>query len=132
MPSKVYSQVTEGIRVNVGSTYIQDESSPKHSYYVFAYRVEIINESPYEVQLLSRCWHILDGIGSQRTVTGEGVVGKQPFIPPGGQHTYVSGSHFQTPIGEMWGHYIMERQTDGARLKVKIPPFMMMVPYLNN
>lgn len=132
MPSKVYSQVTEGIRINVGSAYIKDESSPKHNYYVFAYRVEIVNESAFEVQLLTRRWDIVDGVGGKRLVEGEGVVGKQPIIAPGDSHCYISGSHFQTPIGKMLGHYIMERKIDGMLLAVKIPPFVMMVPYLNN
>lgn len=132
MASPLSSKVTEGIRVNVRSVYVNDESSPKHRYYVFAYQVEIINESAYAVQLLRREWHIVDGVGSYRRVEGEGVVGKQPHIAPGQQHTYVSGSHFQTPIGKMSGYYEMERQIDGARLRVQIPPFVMMVPCLNN
>ena len=118
--------------MSVRSAYMKDESSPKHHYYVFAYQVEIINESGYEVQLLSREWSIVDGIGSERRVEGDGVVGKQPLIAPGQQHTYVSGSHFQTPIGKMSGCYIMRRQLDGAHLRVQIPPFVLMVPYLNN
>jgi ApaG protein len=132
MASQLSSIVTEGIRVNVRSVYVKDESSPKHRYYVFAYQVEIINESAYDVQLLHREWHIVDGVGSHRSVEGEGVVGKQPFISPGQKHAYVSGSHFQTPIGKMSGYYLMERQIDGARLRIKIPPFVMMVPFLNN
>lgn len=132
MASHVSSKITEGIRVNVRSTYVKDESSPKHRYYVFAYQVEIVNESPYDIQLLSREWHIVDGVGSQRIVEGEGVVGKQPYIAPGHSHRYVSGSHFQTPIGKMYGYYIVERQLDQAKLRIQIPPFVMMVPFLNN
>jgi len=132
MASNLSSKVTEGIRVNVRSAYVKDESSPQHHYYVFAYQVEIINESSYEVQLLSRTWHIVDGRGSNRVVEGDGVVGKQPFIEPGGKHTYVSGSHFQTPIGKMYGTYTMQRQIDGSLIEVQIPPFVMTVPYLNN
>ncbi|MEL6654465.1 MAG: Co2+/Mg2+ efflux protein ApaG [Bacteroidota bacterium] len=131
MESNLYSKVTSGIRVNVRSAYIRDESSPKHHYYVFAYQVEIINESNRGVQLLSREWHITDGVGSKRVVKGEGVVGKQPFIAPGETHRYVSGCHFQTHIGKMEGHYYMQWQ-DGSALEVQIPPFTMLVPYLNN
>ena len=132
MASQLSSKVTEGIRVNVRSVYVKDESSPKHRYFVFAYQVEIINESAYEVQLLRREWHIVDGVGSRREVEGEGVVGKQPIIPPGQRHCYVSGSHFQTPIGKMAGYYLMERTIDAAPLRVQIPPFVMMVPFLHN
>ncbi len=132
MAPKVYSQVTEGIRVNVGTAYAKDESSPKHHYFVFAYRVEIVNESAFEVQLLTRRWDIVDGVGKSRIVEGDGVIGKQPVIAPGKRYSYISGSHFQTPIGKMSGHYIMERKIDGEQIQVQIPPFMMMVPYLNN
>lgn len=132
MASNLSSTVTEGIRVNVRTAYIKDESSPKHNYYVFAYQVEIINESAYSVQLLSREWHIVNGVGHRRIVQGEGVVGKQPHIAPGETHRYVSGSHFQTPLGRMSGFYSMVRKVDGTVIDVQIPPFTMMVPYLNN
>ncbi|MFK7921131.1 MAG: Co2+/Mg2+ efflux protein ApaG [Bacteroidia bacterium] len=131
MESKLSSKTTSGIRVNVRSAYIRDESSPKHHYYVFAYQVEIINESAQSVQLISREWHITDGIGVKRIVQGEGVIGKQPHIAPGETHRYVSGCHFQTSVGKMEGHYNMLRQ-DGSNLKVQIPPFTMLVPHLNN
>ena len=132
MSSNLSSKITEGIRVNVRSAYARDESSPTHQYYMFVYQVEIVNESDYNVQLLSREWHITDAYGVKRTVKGEGVVGKTPIIPPGESHRYVSGSHFQSPIGKMQGYYNMIRKEDGANLRVEIPPFVMTVPYLNN
>ena len=132
MFSEISSKVTDGIRVNIRTTYVKDESSPKHHYYVFAYQVEIINESPYEVQLVSREWHILDGYGNTRVVEGEGVVGKKPLISPGETHQYISGSHFQTPVGKMSGYYHMIRSMDQAAIKVEIPPFTMISPFLHN
>ena len=132
MASQIVSTITEGIRVNVRTAYVKDESSPKHQYFVFAYEIEIINESLYKVQLLSREWHITDGYGFKRMVKGEGVIGKKPVISPGETHQYVSGSHFKTPIGKMNGHYIMEREIDGQLIKVNIPPFTMIVPFLDN
>jgi ApaG protein len=132
MDSQLSSKITNGIRVTVRTAYMQDESSPRHHYYVFAYKVEIANESAYSVQLISREWHIVDGHGEKRFVQGEGVVGKQPTIKPGETHTYVSGCHFTTPIGKMSGDYLMERKVDQAPVRVEIPPFTMMVPYLDN
>lgn len=132
MTSDLSSQITEGIRVTVRTKYVQDESSPKHLYFVFAYQVEITNESAYSVQLLEREWHIVDGLGEKRWVQGEGVIGKQPVIEPGQSHQYVSGCHFPTAIGKMFGHYLMKRQVDGSTFEVEIPPFVMMVPYLEN
>ena len=132
MPSNLSSQITEGIRINVRTAYVKEESSPKHLYFVFAYQVEIINESANIVQLISRMWNIVDGLGGKREVAGEGVVGKQPVIAPGETYKYVSGCHFTTPIGKMSGHYLMRRQYDNQDLQIEIPPFTMMVPQLNN
>jgi len=126
------SRTTEGIRINVRTAYIKEESSPRNRYYVFAYQVEIINQSPYDVQLLSRKWHIVDGMGKERVVEGEGVVGKQPLIIPGDCHRYISGAHFETPIGKMFGSYTMLRNADHESFEVEIPPFVMIVPFLHN
>ncbi|MEL6624032.1 MAG: Co2+/Mg2+ efflux protein ApaG [Bacteroidota bacterium] len=132
MVSPIFSSVTQGIRVSVRSVYSPDESSPRHNYFVFAYQVEITNESAFPVKLHRREWHIVDGIGSHRLVEGEGVVGQKPIMQPGESYQYVSGSHFSTAIGQMKGFYYMERLTDGAQVKVSIPPFVMVSPYLLN
>lgn len=132
MASQLSSKITEGIRVTVRTAYMEDESSPQHQYFVFAYQVEIANESLYSVQLMSREWRIVDGAGQKRLVEGDGVIGKQPVIKPGSSHTYISGCHFATPIGKMSGYYRMERQLDREPLQVEIPPFVMMVPHLEN
>ncbi|MEO0898241.1 MAG: Co2+/Mg2+ efflux protein ApaG [Bacteroidota bacterium] len=132
MSSPISSKVTEGIRVNVRAAYANDESSPSHNYYVFAYQVEIINESPFTVQLLSREWHITDALGRTRIVEGEGVIGQQPVLKSGGRHQYVSGSHFPTAIGKMSGYYVMQRSSDDSMIKVQIPPFVMATPYSQN
>ena len=126
------SKVTEGIRVEVRTLYLREESSPRHHYYVFAYQIEITNESAHTVQLMSREWNIVDGLGDHRTVVGDGVIGKQPVIAPGETHSYTSGSHFQTSIGKMSGFYYMKRMMDNSDLKVEIPPFVMAVPFINN
>lgn len=130
--SDLPSLITEGIRVSVRTTYSKGNSSPDHQHFVFTYQVEITNESSVGVQLISREWHITDGYGDKRVVKGDGVIGKQPLIAPGETYRYVSGCHFQTMVGHMSGHYNMLRQIDQTFLKVKIPPFTMLVPHLNN
>lgn len=132
MASNLASRITDGVRVDVRTAYVHDESSPKHQYYVFLYQVDITNESEYQVQLLRREWHIVDGYGKHRMVEGEGVVGKQPVLKPGESHSYVSGSHFSTPVGAMHGFYLMARTLDGAQFWVDIPAFTMEVPCLSN
>ncbi len=132
MPSNLASKVTNGIRVDVRTRYVEDESSPKHSYFVFNYEVEITNESLVEAQLLSRIWRIVDGLGQSRTVEGEGVVGKQPVLAPGDSHKYKSGSHFSTAVGMMTGQYRMRRTSDGQEFWIDIPAFTLQIPYLDN
>lgn len=132
MSSNLASKITNGIRVEVRTSYAENESSPKHSYFVFNYNVEITNESAVEVQLLSRVWRIVDGLGQSRMVEGEGVVGKQPILAPGDTHKYKSGSHFSTAVGMMSGQYCMRRVSDGQEFWVDIPAFTMQIPYLDN
>lgn len=132
MASNLSSKVTEGIRINVRTTYVRDESSPKHRYYVFAYQVEIINESAFHVKLMDREWHIINGFGEKRIVKGEGVVGKQPLIAPGSSYKYVSGSHFPSTVGKMFGSYYMKKLIDNSVFKVDIPPFVMTAPHIAN
>lgn len=126
------SQVTRGIRVNIRATFLPDESAPQHQYHVFAYQVEIVNESDAPVKLISREWHIVNALGEQREVTGEGVIGQQPIIQPGDMHRYVSGAHFSTPIGQMYGYYYMENLRDGSMMQVVIPPFVLQAPFSQN
>ncbi len=118
--------------MDVRSAYAEDESSPRHSYYVFVYQVDIVNETHTEVQLLRRSWDIVDGLAAKREVKGRGVVGQQPVIAPGDSHRYVSGSHFSTPVGMMSGQYLMERRSDGHQFWIDIPAFTLQIPYLDN
>lgn len=132
MSSPLASQVTHGIRVNVRGTFLADESSPQHQYHVFAYQVEIVNESNAPVKLISREWHIIDGLGSRREVIGDGVIGQQPLIAPGEFHRYVSGTHFQTAVGQMRGYYYMEDLMHLRTVRVIIPPFTLIAPFILN
>lgn len=122
------SIVTQGIRVSVQTHYLQHESRPQHKHYVFAYRIEIKNESSETVQLLSREWHIKDAMGKKTVVKGEGVIGRQPVISPGDTYRYVSGTHFPTTVGSMTGTYFMRRFSDNAIIEVEIPLFVMATP----
>lgn len=126
------SSITEGIRVSVRHSYQVEQSSPQQHYYLFAYEVEIRNESRDRVQLLSREWHITDGVGNERLVQGEGVIGKQPILEPGASHQYVSYCDFKTFAGRMAGYYFMYRFSDGASLRITIPEFEMVAPFIQN
>ena len=56
----VSEQLTNGIRVQVSSRYVPEQSHPLQPLYVFSYHVTISNESEHTVQLISRYWKIRD------------------------------------------------------------------------
>ena len=125
---KLYSAVTHDIRIEVRPIFLPEQSDAAIGRYIFAYHVRIANERAHPVQLLSRYWHITDGLGRVEEVEGPGVVGEQPVIPPGESYLYASGCPLQTPSGIMLGHYIFEDE-NGDSLKANIPPFSLDCPW---
>lgn len=119
--------VTRGITVRVAVSYLPEQSEPQRGRWFWAYHVRIENESPRSVQLLTRHWVITDGRGARHSVEGEGVVGEQPLIVPGGSYDYVSGCPLSTPSGAMQGSYHMLGE-DGAAFDVAIPRFALIAP----
>ncbi len=67
-----------GIRIEVATSYIDDQSEPDADRYVFAYTITISNEGDIAAKLLSRHWVITDANGKVQEVSGDGVVGEQP------------------------------------------------------
>lgn len=120
--------VTENIKISVVSRYQPDFSAPILNKYFFSYTIRIENKGPERVKLLSRFWHIKDALGSHRFVEGEGVVGEQPLIAPGGVHEYTSACDFETPIGSMTGYYVFERINTGTEFRAEIPEFLLEIP----
>ena len=123
---------TQGVTVSVTTNYLPDYSSPGQEHYVFAYKIDIRNNSEYTVKLLRRHWYIYDANGVVREVEGEGVVGQQPVLEPGESHQYVSGCNLKSGMGKMRGTYEMERIVDGTIFAVEIPEFTLVVPYRLN
>ena len=115
--------------VQVQSVYIEAQSSPEDERYVFAYTVTIRNLGRGSVQLLGRYWLITNAHGRETEVQGEGVIGVQPHIAPGGEYQYTSGAVLETPLGTMQGHYEMI-DADGNAFSVDIPVFRLAVPAL--
>ena len=124
----MYEAVTNGIRVRVTPSYVEDQSSPEESYFFWSYTVEIANEGVVTVQLKTRQWVIPDGNGRKETVRGSGVVGQTPFIAPGESYTYTSGCPLSTTSGIMSGSYQMYLP-DGSFMNVTIPAFSLDSPF---
>ena len=121
---KPYTAVTRGIAVSVEPTYLEANSSPNSSQYVWAYRVTLENQGQETVQLLSRHWMITNARGDLTEVKGPGVVGEQPVLRPGESYEYTSGAPLNTPSGMMGGAYQMESES-GERFDIEIPTFSL-------
>ncbi len=119
--------VTDGIRVQVQSQYLADQSSPRDDRYVFAYTITISNEGNRSAHLKTRHWIITDGRGTVEEVRGDGVVGEQPRLAPGQSFQYTSGCVLTTPIGTMQGTYRMWRD-DGSYFDAEIAAFSLATP----
>ncbi len=126
-----YDSVTRSIRVTVAPLYLDDQSSPEDSYYVWAYRVMIENEGSEVVQLKKRHWRITDAQGRTQEVRGDGVVGEQPVLEPGESFEYTSGTPLATPSGMMMGSYQMANAT-GEMFDVDIPAFSLDSPHTDH
>lgn len=117
------------IRIQVATTYVDDQSEPDADRYVFAYTITISNDGDVAAQLLSRHWVITDANGKVQEVSGDGVVGEQPYLNPGERFRYSSGAVIETPVGAMQGLYRMVAD-DGASFDAPIAPFTLAVPGL--
>lgn len=115
------------IVVEVETQYLDAQSDPDQEQFVFAYTITIANRSDQRIQLLTREWTINDADGKITQVAGDGVVGKQPFIEPGSDFTYTSGTVLTTPLGSMHGQYGMVLDS-GQSFAVDIPAFRLAVP----
>lgn len=124
----MYSAVTREIRVDVEPIYLEDQSEPDDGQFVWAYRVQIENEGAETVQLLTRYWHITDGLGRVQEVRGAGVVGEQPVLSPGDSYEYTSGTPLPTPSGIMKGTYQM-KTPGGEKFDIEIPAFSLDSPH---
>lgn len=115
------------IRIDVETSYLGEQSSPREQRYVFAYTITIRNEGGQPATLLRRHWIITDANGAVKDVRGEGVVGEQPRLEPGQGFRYSSGAVLETPVGTMQGSYQMV-SADGEPFEAPIPMFRLAMP----
>jgi ApaG protein len=122
MTNKTSTASTSEITVKVITEYLASQLIENEINHVFSYTITITNNSSKAVKLLSRYWLITDADNKTSTVTGEGVIGKQPTIAPQKSFTYSSGCILKTPVGTMEGHYQMLDE-DNNLSQIKIPVF---------
>ncbi|MFC0677189.1 Co2+/Mg2+ efflux protein ApaG [Lysobacter korlensis] len=115
------------VDVDVATRYLDQQSEPERRRYVFAYTIDIHNTGKVPAQLVARHWIITDANGKVQEVTGEGVVGKQPWLQPGEHFRYTSGAILETDLGLMQGSYVMLAE-DGTEFEAPVPVFALTVP----
>jgi ApaG protein len=115
------------IRVEVETSYIEEQSDPRDKRFVFSYTITIRNEGNVPARLLTRHWIITDANGNVKETRGDGVVGEQPYLKPGQGFRYSSGAVIETPVGTMQGSYQMIGD-DGRHFDAPIAPFRLAMP----
>ena len=115
------------IRVDVVTSFVEDQSNPGDGRFVFSYTITIRNEGSKPARLMARHWLITDANGKVQEVVGEGVVGEQPVIPPGTEYRYTSGTLLNTEVGSMHGSFGMLAE-DGTEFDAPIAPFTLAQP----
>jgi len=115
------------IKVDVETQYVEAQSEPEANRYVFAYTITISNNGEIAARLLNRHWIITDADGKVQEVKGEGVVGQRPYLQPGENFRYTSGTVIATPVGSMRGSYEM-LSDEGMHFEAQIAPFSLAVP----
>lgn len=117
------SQVTSNVEVKVETKFLVNSSDARNGQYLFSYSINIKNNNPFSIQLLSRHWKIQDSLSPVRYVNGEGVVGERPILLPGESYQYQSYCDLTSNLGYMEGSYIFRKEEREELIEVNIPRF---------
>jgi ApaG protein len=124
----MYERKTRDVVVRVEPEFLNEQSSQADDRYIWAYTIEIENQTSEDMQVVERFWQITDRNGQVQEVRGEGVVGEKPNLKPGEVFRYTSGAPLSAPSGVMLGTYQMQTP-DGTRFDVDIPAFSLDSPF---
>jgi ApaG protein len=127
MQSMTPEVVNPKIRVDIETSYMEEQSDPRDKRFVFSCTITIRNEGPVPARLLTRHWIITDANGNVKETRGDGVVGEQPYLKPGQGFRYSTGAVIETPVGTMQGSYQMVAD-DGQQFDALIAPFRLAMP----
>lgn len=119
--------LNDSVEVIVSPSWLEEHSAPDEDMYAFAYDITIHNRGSQAVKLVSRHWFITDSDGNEQEVKGQGVMGKQPVIQPDESYHYSSGVALKTPLGSMYGYYVMQAD-DNTLFQADIPAFTLVIP----
>lgn len=113
--------------VSVRTEYIDQQSAPVDSRYVFAYHISMTNCGTEAAKLQSRHWVVTNGNEQVQEIKGSGVIGEYPYLQPGESFHYTSGTVLATAVGSMHGSYQFLAD-DGTEFDAPIKPFTLFVP----
>lgn len=128
----MFTQVTNGIKISVHTTFEGTFFKSHKIYYTFGYTVTIENLNRDTIQLMTKHWDIFDALKATESIGGEGVLGRTPRLKPGDTYTYGSGCMLASPIGAMRGYYQMVNLTNIKAFKVEVPTFKLTAPFVIN
>jgi ApaG protein len=127
---QTYRETTNYISVSVSPEYLHQQSQPSDNHFIWAYHVRIENLGNISIQVLTRHWKITDVKGQSHEIVGDGLVGKQPILKPGGIFQYSSGTPLSTSSGFMSGSFLLI--SDGGELfNAVVPSFSLDSPLPN-
>lgn len=117
----------DGLRVTVEDVvYMPSLEAPSDKPHPFVYFITIHNDSPQPVTLKARKWVVREDNDDVTVVEGEGIVGQNPRIEPGGNFSYNS-YHVVSQSATVKGAFFGSTAT-GDWIFVRIPPFQLQVP----
>jgi ApaG protein len=117
----------DGLRVRVDDVvHMPGLDAPPDRPYPFVYFITIHNDSSVPVTIRARKWVVRERNGQVLVVEGDGVVGQQPCIEPGGHFSYNS-YHVVATDAVATGAFFGEIGT-GDWVYVCIPKFGLQVP----
>lgn len=129
--------ISNGVRVEVSSSYSENRSDPNAKKHCFVYQVRITNvgnDGP--VQLLGRRFEI-QTVGSDRkdVVQGSGVTGRQPILKRGETFEYTSTAPLNlipqektNVAARMKGSYEFQVGSDGETRQAELGEFHFLLP----
>ncbi len=116
----------EGLRVTVDDVvHMPSLAAPPEKPHPFVYFISIHNDSPESVTLRARKWVVREDGGEVSVVEGDGLVGQNPVIHPGGHFSYHS-YHVVAKRARVSGAFFGETAS-GEWIFTRIPEFRLEV-----
>lgn len=134
--------VTDSVRVEASSKYVQSHSNPASNAYRFTYRITITNQHEEDrVQILGRQYTFESEKGLRIALprNSAGVVGATPLLAPGQTFEYASGVDIDAPRGSVTGCLHAVRTTSNRKdgvdeelFDVLVSKFALLAPHTHS